>query len=67
MNKIWIEISISTEAEQIVTLKPTPELDGISLEFKELDGTSSTSGLYLSYNEASRLAEELVKFVRDRK
>lgn len=67
MKKIWIEISISTEAEQIVTLKPTPELDGIELAVKELDGTNSTGGLYLSYDEASRLAEELVKFVIDSK
>jgi len=34
-NKVWIKTEITTHAEQDIRIQPTPEFDGIILEFKE--------------------------------
>jgi hypothetical protein len=34
-NKVWIKTEITTDAEQDIRIQPTPEFDGIILEFKE--------------------------------
>ena len=33
--KIWFSTEISTDAEQDIRVQPTPEFDGITIEFKE--------------------------------
>jgi hypothetical protein len=35
-NKVWIKTEITTHLEQDIRIQPTPEFDGIILEFKDV-------------------------------
>jgi len=46
-NKVWIKTEITTHAEQDIRIQPTPEFDGIVLEFKESGDDYHNGRLYL--------------------
>lgn len=48
-NKVWIKTEITTHAEQDIRIQPTPEFDGVVLEFKESSQEHYQTGkLYLN-------------------
>ena len=47
-NKVWIKTEITTHTEQDILIQPTPEFDGIVLEFKESDQDYHNGRLYLN-------------------
>lgn len=47
-NKVWIKTEITTETPQDIRIQPTPEFDGIVLEFKEVQEDYHTGRLYLN-------------------
>lgn len=64
-NKIWKTVTLLTEAEQKIIIQPTPELNGITLSFCELDGTHDSGILYLYKNDLPHIVKELQKLMED--
>jgi hypothetical protein len=65
-NKVWHKVDISTE-EQKVEVYPTETFDGIIVETKEWDGSSSPR-LYLNKDEMEFLItkmQEMMKYVKE--
>jgi hypothetical protein len=59
-NKVWIKTEITTHAEQDIRIQPTPEFDGIVLEFKESgDEPYHTGKLYLDTESLEALIAKL--------
>jgi len=58
-NKVWIKTEITTHAEQDIRIQPTPEFDGITLEFKDIDDTDYKGRLYLNTESLEALIAKL--------
>lgn len=62
MGKPWKKIEITTHADQVVSVQPTPEMDGcIEFFFGELDGTDYSGILYINKEEIP----EIIKIMRE--
>lgn len=64
MSKVWITTEISTEFEQDIRVQPTPEFDGITIEFKKA-GDSKYEGntLYLNRHTMEALAQKMTEMM----
>lgn len=62
-NKIWKSITLTTEAEQNITIQPNEQLNEITLSFCELDGSSKSGKLYITKNDLPYIVEELQKLM----
>ena len=59
-NKVWIKTEITTHNQQDIRIQPTPEFDGIVLEFKESDDQDYHNGrLYLNTEGLEALIAKL--------
>jgi hypothetical protein len=59
-NKVWIKTEITTHAEQDIRIQPTPEFDGIILEFKESGDQNYHNGqLYLDTESLEALIAKM--------
>jgi hypothetical protein len=59
-NKVWIKTEITTHAEQDIRIQPTPEFDGIVLEFKESGDEHYHNGmLYLDIESLEALIAKM--------
>jgi len=59
-NKVWIKTEITTHAEQDIRIQPTPEFDGVVLEFKEsADEHYHTGRLYLNTESMEALIAKM--------
>ncbi len=59
-NKVWIKTEITTFAEQDIRIQPTPEFDGIVLEFKESGDRDYLNGrLYLNTESLEALIAKM--------
>lgn len=58
-NKVWIKTEITTHLEQDIRIQPTPEFDGITLEFKDIDDTDYKGRLYLNTESLEALIAKL--------
>lgn len=58
-NKVWIKTEITTENEQDIRIQPTPEFDGIVLEFKEANEDYHTGRLYLNQESLEALIAKM--------
>jgi len=58
-NKVWIKTEITTHLEQDIRIQPTPEFDGITLEFKDIDDTEYKGRLYLNTESLEALIAKL--------
>lgn len=70
MAKVFKTIEISTEFEQDIRIHPTPEWDGIELEFKEVGEQYKFKTLYLDEGTAKELINEIsymLKYIKDNK
>lgn len=59
MSKAWIKTEISTIAEQDIRIQPTPEFDGIILEFKEHCDDYLNGRLYLTRDLLNTLVAKM--------
>ena len=59
MSKLFKTVEISTEFEQDIRIHPTPEWDGIELEFKEVGEQYKFKTLYLDEQTAKLLIKEI--------
>ena len=64
---VWKEIKIFTaDGEQSVSIQPNEEQTGLCLESREEVGNGDGKGLsfllYMNYDEARTIGEELVKY-----
>jgi hypothetical protein len=58
--KVWIKTEITTHHEQDVRVQPTPEFDGIILEFKETGEQHYHTGrLYLNTESMEALIAKM--------
>jgi len=64
MTKVWNERSIWTE-DQVARVKPNETQDGVVLQINDAINEKFECQLYLSYDEAKMLAEQIIGFVRD--
>ena len=68
MSKVWITTEITTNAEQDIIIQPTPEFDGIVLEFKESGDEHYRNGrLYLDKDMLNTLVtkmNEMMNYVK---
>jgi hypothetical protein len=64
---VWKEIRIMVaEGEQSVLIAPNPELDGMCLHsIEERDKDTPSFVLYLSFQEAKSLGQELIKYAEE--
>jgi hypothetical protein len=58
-NKVWIKTEITTHAEQDIRIQPTPEFDGIVLEFKESGEDYHNGRLYLDIESLEALIAKM--------
>jgi len=59
-SKVWIKTEITTQSEQDIRIQPTPEFDGIVLEFKESGERDYLNGrLYLNTESLEALIAKL--------
>jgi hypothetical protein len=58
-SKVWIKTEITTDAEQDIRIQPTPEFDGIVLEFKESCHDYHTGRLYLNTESMEALIAKM--------
>jgi len=58
-NKVWIKTEITTHLEQDIRIQPTPEFDGITLEFKDVDDSNYETRLYLNTESLEALIAKL--------
>jgi hypothetical protein len=58
-NKVWIKTEITTHLEQDIRIQPTPEFDGIVLEFKESAEDYHNGRLYLNTESLEALIAKL--------
>jgi hypothetical protein len=58
-NKVWIKTEITTHTEQDIRIQPTPEFDGITLEFKDVDDADYKTRLYLNTESLEALIAKL--------
>jgi hypothetical protein len=58
-NKVWIKTEITTHLEQDIRIQPTPEFDGIVLEFKDVDDADYKDRLYLNTESLEALIAKL--------
>jgi hypothetical protein len=59
-NKVWIKTEITTHTEQDIRIQPTPEFDGIVLEFKESGDQNYHNGrLYLNTESLEALIAKM--------
>jgi len=58
-NKIWKEVSFVNHTEQKIIIQPTPEYDGITLCFGDLDDKNYSELLYINKEELPFIIEEL--------
>ena len=58
-NKLWVSTEISTEFEQNIRVPPTPEFDGILVEFKEERDKYKGETLYLDRETMKVLIEKM--------
>jgi len=58
-NKVWIKTEITTHLEQDIRIQPTPEFDGITLEFKDIDDTDYKGRLYLNTESLEALIAKM--------
>jgi hypothetical protein len=58
-NKVWIKTEITTHLEQDIRIQPTPEFDGITLEFKDADDDYYKGRLYLNTESLEALVAKL--------
>lgn len=58
-NKVWIKTEITTHLEQDIRIQPTPEFDGITLEFKDVDDADYNGRLYLNTESLEALIAKL--------
>ena len=59
-SKVWIKTEITTHTEQDIRIQPTPEFDGIVLEFKESGERDYLNGrLYLNTESLEALIAKL--------
>jgi hypothetical protein len=59
-SKVWIKTEITTHSEQDIRIQPTPEFDGIVLEFKESGERDYLNGrLYLNTESLEALIAKL--------
>ena len=58
-SKVWIKTEITTHLEQDIRIQPTPEFDGITLEFKDVDDTDYKDRLYLDTKSLEALIAKL--------
>jgi hypothetical protein len=58
-NKVWIKTEITTHAEQDIRIQPTPEFDGIVLEFKESGDANYKDRLYLDTESLEALIAKM--------
>jgi hypothetical protein len=67
--KTWIRTEINNHCEQMISIQPTPEFDGIELYFSE-DGTSyKTNPLYINKEELPIIVkklQEMMEYVMDK-
>ena len=66
--KVWITTEISTELEQDVRIQPTPEFDGITIEFKEAGEGYKGNTLYLDRDTMAALIrkmQEMMDYVHE--
>ena len=64
---MWIETKLIIDGGyQEAIIQPSPEQNSVVLKVVEVEENRSVS-LYLSYNEALRLANELIDFVSKNK
>lgn len=64
--KPWVKTEIHNNCEQIITIQPTPNFDGIELYFSEADKTFQTNTLYLSRDEfpaVIKKMQEMMEYV----
>lgn len=59
MGKVFKTIEISTEFDQDIRVFPTPQWDGVEIEFKEADEKYKGITLYLDENTAQQLMDEI--------
>ena len=57
--KVWISTEVSTEFEQDIKIQPTPEFDGITIEFKEAGGEYRGNYLYLDRDTMAALVRKM--------
>lgn len=61
---MWVETKIVMDGGyQEAIIQPNETQNGVVLKVVEVENTSLNSRLYLSYDEALRLANELIDFV----
>lgn len=58
-SKVWIKTEITTETRQDIRIQPTPEFDGIVLEFKEVQEDYHTGRLYLNQESMEALIAKM--------
>ena len=64
--KPWIRTEIYNHCEQIITIQPSPEFDGIELYFSEDNKTNQTNPFYINKEELPiiiRLLQEMMEYV----
>lgn len=59
MSKTWITTEIVTDADQLISIQPTPEFDGIEFFFSEGDKTYQSGTLYINKEELPLIIERL--------
>ena len=65
MEKVWTERSICTD-DQLVRIMPNKEQDCVVVQIHEINEKKSKCRLFLSYDEAKVLAQQLCGFVDDK-
>jgi len=65
---MWVETKLIIDGGyQEAIIQPNETQNGVVLKVVEVENTSLNSRLYLSYDEALRLANELIDFVNKNK
>jgi pyruvate kinase len=58
-SKVWIKTEITTENDQDIRIQPTPEFDGIVIEFKESADDYHNGRLYLNTESMEALIAKM--------
>jgi hypothetical protein len=69
MGKSWKKIEITTHADQVVSVQPTPEMNGcIEFFFGELDSTDYSGTLYINKEELPEIIKimtEMMNYIEE--
>jgi hypothetical protein len=69
MKKVFKTIELSTDFEQNIRIYPTPEFDGIEVEFKEADDKYSSKTLYLdeaTLQDFVTTLQEMMNYIKEK-